>query len=373
MKEVHKLTWAFWALEKDKIIDIIILIRVLSISLVSIFLPAYFLKDFSIDAFIYYFAGYALAGLTAVYSISYLVKSKMNDKAMLISVLCFALGMIFMQQKSYAAIFIASFLLAVAERAFWIPFHYIYSLTVDKKEKAYAIINSIVYLAPFLSPLIGLLIVDFFGFDSLFTFALIFYSLNIILYKFTNLKIRKKFNIKPVLRFDGLYFADVLKTNVLGLIWPTMLLIFGWELKDIIFLFSVCYLISGLISLFNAQYLNAKIRTTLSPKLAFVHSLSILLRAFPAPLINGISALIGFSANVIFDSHYMAYFYSRAKNNISEVINRELNIAFGYIFLFLSSFIFSIFTYETFVFLMLLTAIGSMYVSVFFTKHEYKE
>ncbi|MEM4295968.1 MAG: hypothetical protein QXS91_04155 [Candidatus Anstonellales archaeon] len=69
MKEVHKLTWAFWALEKDKIIDIIILIRVLSISLVSIFLPAYFLKDFSIDTFIYYFTGYALSVLTAVYSI----------------------------------------------------------------------------------------------------------------------------------------------------------------------------------------------------------------------------------------------------------------------------------------------------------------
>jgi hypothetical protein len=280
--------------------------------------------------------------------------------------------MLILQNNNLVSVFFGALFLAFAERAFWLPLHYAYPFNIKQKEQEYALINAIAYLAPFLSPLLGLFIVDNFGYNNLFLAALLIYCLVFVFFFFLKPFKFDHIKIKPYFKFEPLYVADAFKINILGLIWPAFLLLSKWPLENIIFLFSACYFISGLTSLFNASYLKPEQRKALSTYAALLHSMSIITRIITNPVSTAIAALIGYTSNVIFDAHYMAYFYHRAKLNISEVFSRELNIAFTYFVIFLFSLVLPLYTDFTYLILMLITASGSFYVFKFFRNNEFK-
>jgi len=352
-------------IENEHVINLMILIRVISINLVAIFIPAFFLEKLSLWAFTYYFAAYFIMSFASAHIFTFIVNKGLSYLSFFLSVLFFALAMLSINTQSYLLIFISSCFLALSERAFWMPLHFSYPFSVKRKEQEYAIINAIIYLAPFLSPLVGFLIINYFGYGSLFLSAIFFYSINIILFLYLKPLKFKHERIKHIFRIEPLYIADALKVGVLGVIWPAMLILIGWSLLNLSLLFSISSFIAGVLSFLYANIDDKKRESIASPS-AFIHALSILLRTILISAASIIGTIIGYAANVLFDAHYMAYFYKRVKQDTSEVFNRELHIALTYLFIFLLSILFAIFPYETFFIFMLTTAIGSFYVSRFF-------
>lgn len=365
--------------DKGLFIKAIVFIRIIAINLIGVFLPIYFIKQISLLAFAYYFIGYFIGTFFSIYIFLYLMRHYALHVIYFLSVLSLFISALLLDLKNETAVLFSAIFLSFSEKFFWLPFHIIYLFSERKKEKEYAMINAIIHLAPFLCPLIGLFIITNFGYTSLFIFTFFFYSLVAIFFILSKAlvneikeMIRKQgieFSFKPELSLKPIYIADALRTNVLGILWPAILVLMNWKIDEISYLFSLLSLSAGIFSIIYSHYL-IKNPYKLSSYAFLIHAFSIILRTFPMNVFQTAGGLLGYVSFSFFDPHYMGYFYNRVKKNFSELIRREMNFVYGYLFIFFFSLIFYFYPYSTFVFLAVLTSLSSIYSFYFFIKRK---
>jgi MFS family permease len=365
--------------DKSFFLKTIVFIRIIAINLIGVFLPIYFIKEISILAFAYYFMGYFIGTFFSIYIFLYLMRLYLLPIIFFLSVLSLLISALLLDLKNETAVLFSAIFLSFSERFFWLPFHVIYLFLERKKEKEYAIINAIIHLAPFLCPLIGLFIITNFGYNSLFLFTFFFYSLVAIFFILSKDLVNEikemikkqgiQFYFKQKLSLKPIYLADVLRTNVLGILWPGILVLMNWKIDEISYLFSLLSLSAGIFSIIYSHYL-VKNPYKLSSYAFLIHSFSIILRTLPMNVFQITGGLLGYISFSFFDPHYMGYFYNRIKKDFSELIKREMNFVYGYLFIFFFSLIFYFYPYSTFVFLAVLTSLSSIYSFYFFIKRK---
>lgn len=154
-------------------IYIMTLIRSFALSLIGIFVPAYLLDlGYSLDALVFYYISIGVFyGLLNIITVK--LSSKIGVKHSIMFsmpfIICYLLLLNSLPTYGWSLYFIA-FVGAIYSSLYWPAFHitFLHSSDRDHRGEEYGLYESFVYLPMIFAPLLGGLIISFFGFHLLF-------------------------------------------------------------------------------------------------------------------------------------------------------------------------------------------------------------
>ncbi len=326
-------------------------LRLVSLSMISIFLPLYLLKlSYSVRAI----ALMELALFVLSIFLHYFVLKNIGRwgvKKVLIS--SYFLNIVFYAVLYYAknlmddfSPFVFLFLLVIFNSLpiiFYWTAHHIYFLKATKARhqgEKLGLLKAVPVVAGVFSPLIGSVVIDNFGFKGAFVvsaFLLILATKALFLSKDISVKIKLK--KKKILDFKNfkknwIFFIQGVGYVSTGFIWPIMLFLLSIKIISIGFLYLFSDLAYAFVVYFGGKNIDKKGNIKFGKLGVVGHGFSLILRALTSTILflstfQTMGGIFGGLMHVAFDTG----FYKKSHHNIgSAIMNRELYMYLGRIF-----------------------------------------
>ncbi len=311
----------------------IIFLRTLALSLVGVFIPLYIYSHGGGLLLIALFTlTYGLTSILAAYIIPPILKEDGTASAMLASVILFVMGLMVLNEYSMVNVLIAAIFLRTSEMFFWVPMHALYPHMVRKggSKKYYSLEMAVILLTPFLGPLIGALIIDIFGYFSLFLLSAFVYLLAIFPLK--DISTHHLIEVHYPHSLKTPYYLEGFRAAGLAVYWPLFLFAFVlFRIDEVAAVNSFIAITGGITSLLIALKLKDGLRNLAGKIGAYLHALSVMLRSFSFPfsitsIISGLAAIF----YAFMQPVYMSIYYGHVAKDKEEVLRREVSIGLGY-------------------------------------------
>jgi MFS family permease len=320
-------------------------LRSFSISLTGIFIPIYiYQQTHSLPSTIFYFLIWQFTHLVTVIPASVLISRLGPDISNLISGLFRAFYLLFLilVPRYPSLLFPSAILGAITVPLYWLPYYLAFSRQ-SKRNKIGRQINNISFLqriASALAPFTGGLITAFFGFNAIYTIAIIILFLSSLPILFDEYDQKDPWpGLKKIIqgqkdgrlsKYTKAFFGNGIETGFYGIIWPLFLFVFIKDLKAIGFISTVALI----TTLFAVKYVGsiAQKRPRRMIKFGTISmSSNLILRTF---LLNPFFLFLGdvlYQLSSIFVwIPFDSYVYSiPKKNTYIYFIDREISIVSG--------------------------------------------
>jgi len=332
-------------------------IRAFAFALTGVFIPVYLYQLGYSFTTIFFFYG-VLGLITAVFSlISAKVFSKIGLKhCMLISIpfLIILFALLYTLENFRWPMVFLSLSYGIHMAFFWVPYHIDFARSSDRKRRGIEVGFSKIFAAIFaaMGPLVGGLILAFFGFHVLFATVIIFLIGSIIPLFFTK-EIHQPFHFSFKEFFHGQRLKDI--SGFLGygaemrlgyVVWPLFIFLFILEEKYIsLGIVSSLALLSGVIFMFVAGRLSDRLKRGNLLKIgAGTNAVIWIVKSFIITPVQVIITDIFYGASqatmhVPFDA--ISYDKARKRNVAGMILQREFYISLGAFLLFMILIIFT--------------------------------
>lgn len=320
-------------------------LRTFSISLTGIFIPIYIYNlTQDLEKTIIYFIIWHFTHLASSIPTSLLISRFGPDVSNIISSLLRALYLflLILSPKFPMLLFPSAILGAITVPLYWLPYHLAFSRQSDKKRVGQQVstVSFLQRLASALAPLVGGLIIAFYGFNALYTTAIIILFLSSIPVLFDEYdvkdpwpgleKIIKGQKTKGISKNTKAFFGNGIESAFYGIIWPLFLFIFIKDLKTI----GLISTVSLIVTLVAVKYVGS-ITKEKSKKMIKVGTFSmgfnLILRTFLlSPIFLFLGDVLYQLSSVFVWIPFNSYVYSiPKKNTYVYFLDREISIVSG--------------------------------------------
>jgi len=327
-----------------------VLLRGLSIGMVALFVPLYFLKEIGLSlntVLWFYIMLYVMFALFSPFTAK--ISSKIGSKhAILASVpiyLVYIAMLYSIRDYNWSLVLIAG-MSAFANSLFWVAFNTDFASAGDDKHRGQQIGMRYFLTALFTlsGPFIGGIILVTLGFETLFVIvSVLMLASTLPLFMSKDIHMTTKFSIKDM--FDKKHFRDVIsfvgmgmRDGAAGFIWPIFIFLIVGSYFTLGWLITLSGVIGAFYLLFMAKIADKYDKRKLIKIGSLTHSVVWYLKPFvdSVAAVFGINLLSNFTFSTV-DIPYNAISYNHAaKTNIPEyMVFREIGMATGKIVIFL--------------------------------------
>ncbi len=310
----------------------IIFLRTLALSLISVFVPLYiYSTGAGMVGVAFYLMFYGLASLIGSLFTAHYIKHHGITHLIVLSIFFFMAGLYFLYSSaSLLFIILAAIFLRVSEIVFWAPLHALFPFITRHKERTFGLEMALILLTPFLGPLIGAYIIDVVNYAALFFLASVVYLTSVIPLR----DIKRVHKVDIPLKHYNLSFRYALegfRTAALSYVWPLFLFVnVLFRVDEVASVNAVIALVGGVTSLWVAARLKDGMKKFVGKLGAYLHSISILLRAFPSSfVVTSLISAAGAAGYAFIQPVYMGVYYNRVKKSFEEILARENSIGVG--------------------------------------------
>lgn len=352
-------------------------LRGVAFSLFGIFIPIYFLTlGYSLsEIFTYFLIFHVVTFLAAPLAIrlskSYGYKKIMISSSLLVITSLFLLNSL----DEFKIPIIFAVVYGLAEGLYYMPLHAFFTRLGENEKRGTQVsnYNSIGQIAGLITPIIGALIVTFYGFSFLFIFSILFVIISFLpLLSLENIKPKTKFSITGVRKLTNKhkkYFfgeiADSIKIETEAHVWTIFIFI---TFREFLSVGKVVFLIgagSVLFTLFVGRHFDKKDKYFLMKLGGILYATTWILRIFSTGpyILYSISLLAGFFA-IMISVPFNAIFYNKAGEDSDTdefIFFREIPTFIGRAFLW----IILIFVADKFTIAFALAALASLFFTFF--------
>ncbi len=320
-------------------------LRTFSISLTGIFIPIYIYQQTQdLSATLLFFLLWQFTRIVTIIPISALISRIGPDISNLLSGLCRAsyLFLLILAPKYPVLLFPSAILGAITVPLYWLPYHLAFSRQSNKNKvgKQIGNISFLQRTASALAPFAGGLITALFGFNAIYTIAIIILFLSSVPILFDEYDQKDPWpGLQKIIRgqkdgglskYTKAFFGNGMEAGFYGFIWPVFLYVFVKDLK-IIGLISTVSLIATLFAVKYAGSIAQK-KTKKMIKLGTISmSSNLILRTFLlSPPFLFLGDVLYQLSSVFVWIPFNSYVYSSPKKNTYVYfIDREISMVSG--------------------------------------------
>ena len=327
-----------------------VLLRGLSIGMVGLFVPLYFLKELSLSlntVLFFYVMLYVMFG--AFSPLTAKISSKMGSKHTVLAsvpIYLIYIAMLYSIKDYNWPLVLLAGISAFANSLFWVAFNTDFAHAGDNKHRGAQIGFRYFLTALFTlsGPFIGGAILVMFGFKTLFIIvSVLMFTSALPLFFSEDIHMTTKFSIKEM--FDKNHFKDMItfvgmgmRDGAASIVWPIFIFLVVGSYFTLGWLITLSGIIGAFYLLFMAKITDKHDKKKLIKIGSLTHSVVWYMRPFvdTAMAVLGINLLAHFTMSTM-DIPYNALVYNRAsKTNIPEyMVFREMGLAAGKIITFL--------------------------------------
>ncbi|MBT3985164.1 MFS transporter [archaeon] len=326
----------------------LLITRALSFSMIGIFIPLYLFVElsYSLNWVIYYYLAFILSFFLFQYIATFVIM-RFGAKHSMITGVFFTIGMIFLIYflRDYSFLFFpAAIFYGIQGAFFWMGFHIDAVLKGRKRDfgKESAIIETGLILPSIIGPIVGGLLIKFFGFGALYGVAICILIVSFIPLLFSKeVYAREKLNLKSFFDKDHLKYFFIYFAQGIGFIsghvfWTLFIFaVIGGYLSMGVY-GSVATLLVCLITLFIGKVVDEGKKSKFVVRLGTGFNILFwILKIFVSNIFQvfAVGTLRSAASHVI-DVPFLAKTYSTAKGHkaISHILFRETCLRIGQIF-----------------------------------------
>ena len=320
-------------------------IRSFALSMISVFLPIFFLKTgyTIIHILLFYIIGVSAGTFFTYFALKFAARTGAKHSIIMSYPLLILFFACLFNIENFSVNFTIlglSLLFSAGEAFYYMGFHIDFARSSKKSDESrdISIFNALSVVLTIIGPLIGAVIATFFSFKILFLIVIIILAFSFIPLLFSG-DIREKINIefKGILddeRSFIIFFSEGLSDIGRRIFWPTLIFLIGINITEIGGIFTIANLVLALVTLYVGHHSIGNMKSHFLKFGSILHSISLVIRGFLKSLAP-IAAATTFGALslTMMDVPFKRRFYSNSKRRgVYMIYLREFYLHFGRIF-----------------------------------------